>query len=201
MNVLGIPQLYAYMIGWWQYDVWWAVLRSTGIFYVVITLVFLKCLIEPFASQEARAASSTIVKRVLLSWFGLFMAIALFALPVMNINVHAILFRNATTGQTVNPFNNNSTYAQNIPDSVQQVGIIAIPIGFYWVINLFNGLDTVMFDSLADDTTIRDAQQIASTVGIKNAQIRQEYRPPTGILVKKGHPHYFIQPHSTTHLA
>ena len=175
LNVLGIPQLYAYLIGWWQYDVWWAVLRSTGIFYIVITVMFLKCIVVPFASQEARAASSTMVKRILISWVGLFLAISLFALPIISINVHSILFANATTGQTVNPFNNKSTYANNIPDSVTQVGIIEMPVGFYMAVSMFNGIGTVMYDSLADDTTIREAQQIASTVGIKNGETRLQY--------------------------
>ena len=81
LNVLGIPQLYAYLIGWWQYDLWWAIMRDTGLFYFAIVIVFGKCIIEPFISQEARAGSATMVKRSIVAFISLFLAIALFCIP------------------------------------------------------------------------------------------------------------------------
>jgi hypothetical protein len=175
LNVLGIPQLYAYLIGWWQYDLWWAIMRDTGLFYFAIVIVFSKCIIEPFVSQEARAGSATMVKRSIVAFISLFLAIALFCIPSTYISVHGLKFQNNSTGQTSDPLNNDSTYAKHIPKDIQQVSEIGMPVGFYFFINLFNGATAVAYDSLADNTTIREAQQVASSIAIKNGQTRQEY--------------------------
>jgi hypothetical protein len=173
LNVLGTPQLYAYIIGWWQYDVWWSILRSTGIFYLPIIFIFVKNIIEPFLSQDYRAGSTTALKRLVVKWVALVFILAFFVAPGTYINVNAIQFQDKSGAH--NAFNNNSTFTEHLPDSIQTTSQIALPVGFYWTVNIINGSVAVAYDSLADDITVTQAQQISSTMMIASPVLRQEY--------------------------
>ena len=173
LNVLGTPQLYAYIIGWWQYDVWWSILRSTGIFYLPIIFIFVQNIIEPFLSQDYRAGSTTALKRLVVKWVALFFIIAFFVAPGTYISVNAIQFQSKSG--THNAFDNNSTFTEHLPSSIKTTSQIVMPVGFYWAVNIINGAVAVAYDSLADDITVTQAQQISSTMMIASPILRQEY--------------------------
>ena len=176
LNVLSIPQIYAYLMGWWQYDVWWAAMRDTGLFYIPIAVIFARAVIEPFLSQETRSGAVTAVKRMVTDLIYLLLFIAVFAVPSVYVSLASVRYQ-STQGDMATYNHNDSTYAQHIPDSLKAQNEVAMPLGWYLFLNLANGLTGMAFNSLSDNQApIRQAQQTFASMGIDDVDLRQEYR-------------------------
>ena len=52
----------AYIIGWWQYDFVWAILRDTGLFYIPIIVIFARAIMRLFLSQKVHSSDVIPVK-------------------------------------------------------------------------------------------------------------------------------------------
>jgi hypothetical protein len=173
LNTLGIPQLYGELIGWWQFDVWWAIIKSSGLFYIPIIYIFMNDIVEPFLSQDYRAGSVTSTKRLIVKFCKMIFILFIFIIPSVGIHANAIEFQ--AKGKTNTVFDNSSTYSQNVPSALTKDSLIQMPIGFYLWLNLVTGATTVAYDKLSDATTIREAQQIGTAMLISNVKLRQEY--------------------------
>ncbi|WP_203384345.1 conjugal transfer protein TraG N-terminal domain-containing protein [Cysteiniphilum marinum] len=182
LNVLGVPQLYAYVIGWWQYDLWWAFIRDTGLFCIPFAVIFGRSVIGAFVSQEARSGSVTAMKRLCMDILYLLIFIYIFLIPSVYINVNGIKFegkdnKGNTVTQTVTE--NNTTYKYNLPQSLQAQSNISMPLAWYLFFNLANGGVGMMFSTLSDPTQFqsnRQFQQALSGITIKDSKIRAEYQ-------------------------
>jgi hypothetical protein len=180
MNVIGLPQLYAYLIGWWQYDIWWSAMRETGVFYIPIAVIYIRCIVQPFLSQEARSGAVTAVKRLLLEMLYLIIFIMICALPAVFVNLHDVRFIKHNSNGSVTTYdykNNDSTFSQHVPASLEAAEEVAIPLGWYLFLSLTNGLIGMGFDTLSDkNTPVRQQQQMLNSLGIHDLDLRKEYQ-------------------------
>ena len=178
MNVLGIPQIYAYVIGWNQYNVCWALIRDTGLFYIPFAVIFGKAVITPFLSQETRSGSVTAVKRLIMDVIYLLIFIYLFAVPAVSININGIHFEGRKNGKVFDyTYNkNNTTYQNHLPSNINSDSDIRMPVMWYVSLNLFNAMVGVLYDSLsADQGSVRQFAQTMQTLAIKDPSLKQEY--------------------------
>ncbi len=179
MNVLGIPQIYAYIIGWSQYDIWWALMRDTGLFYIPFAVIFARAVITPYLSQETRSGAVTAVKRLVMDVIYLLVFVYLFAVPAISINVNGIRFEGKKNGQNFSYTysNNGTTYQEHLPPGVDNATNIKMPVMWYVTLNLFNGMVGVAYDSLNDDHgSVRQFAQRMQTLSIKDPLLRGEYQ-------------------------
>ena len=177
MNVLGIPQIYAYIIGWSQYDLLWALIRDTGLFYIPIIVIFARSVLNTFLSQETRSGGVTAVKRLSVYMLYLIVYVFLIAVPCVYINVNGIKFEGIGNQKANATYNhNNSTYKDHLPSDIHQGQEVVIPLAWYLFLNLSNAITGSMFSTLATPTlTARQTQQDLAALSIKDPKIKAEY--------------------------
>jgi TraG-like protein, N-terminal region len=172
MNVLSVPQLYAYVVGWWQYDVFWQILQESGLFYIPFAVIFGQAVIVPLTSQETRSAATTALKRLGVSLVSLLIIIPLFCSPAVFLNINSVSYvkegENYTIGKT------NTTYDKHLDLSHIGNGV-SVPLGWVLSLAVFNGIAGAGFNSLTGETIgARAVQQSLAYSQIKDPKLKAE---------------------------
>ena len=164
MHVLGIIQLYGYVIGWWQYDLWWSVIRDTGLFYIPFAVIFGRAVLVPFMSQETRSAAVTAIKRLGVSIVSLLLIIIIFYAPAVTMGIDSIKFEKDGHSYVVGK--TGSTYDHHIDLSNLAGNGVYIPVGWVLMIQAFNAMAGVGFNSLSDGSVDNvSARQVMQDMG------------------------------------
>ncbi|MCK5662323.1 MAG: hypothetical protein KAI17_02505 [Thiotrichaceae bacterium] len=64
MSVSSYLELYLAIFGWYMFDQIWVILKETGLAYLPFIGMFLRNIAEPIASQDAKDAASTSLRRI-----------------------------------------------------------------------------------------------------------------------------------------
>lgn len=172
MHVLGIPQLYGYVIGWWQYDLMWQVIRDTGLFYIPFPIIFGRAVIVPFMSQETRSAATTAIKRLAVSMVSVIVIIMMFYSPAVTLGIDSVKFVEDGNSYVVGKTGTTYDHHLNLKDIG---GGVYIPIGWVLALNTFNGIAGVGFNSLSDSkVSARKVMQDLSYATIKDPVLKAE---------------------------
>ena len=172
MHVLGIPQIYAYLVGWWQYDLMWNIVRDTGLFYIPFAIIFSKCVIEPFMSQETRSAATTAVKRIAVSMISLIIMIPLFYVPAWKLNVNSIKFEKG--GNSYVAGKTDTTFDDKIDLSTFGGGVY-MPIMWQAALSVFNGITALGYNSFQNGKfDARQATKDLMYTAIQDPKLKKE---------------------------
>ncbi|RLA05750.1 MAG: conjugal transfer protein TraG, partial [Gammaproteobacteria bacterium] len=86
MSVSTYLELYLTLYGWVLYDGFWEIITDTGIAYLPFIGMFLRNIVEPIKSQDAKDASTTSLRRIEIDIIIMFTVVVLAVQPIMTIN-------------------------------------------------------------------------------------------------------------------
>ncbi len=137
MSVTGYLALYTTLIGWQQYQNLWALMVGTGLVFIPFIGIVLKCLLEPFESQEPKSAAVIALRRLMIQVIGALLVLEFCCVPTVPLDPKVLHFEPLCTAhpRIATPGNTDTTYDNQftVPTGV------SVPIIWYLVMAVSNG--------------------------------------------------------------
>ncbi len=142
MNVSSYLELYLTLFGWHMYSVFWDIILDTGIAYMPFVGMFLRNIIEPVKSQEAKLASITSLKRIEIDIIIMFTVLVLAVQPLMTLKYNGLNYTKAcSTGTSVKAGSTATTYDTTFTQATLGGANVQIPLWWYGVLAIIGGFN------------------------------------------------------------
>lgn len=175
IGVQSYPELYTMLLGWSLYDQIWDVLAQSGLAYLPFIGILLRNMARPYTSQETKDAGSTSLRRMEVDFIGTLLLIFFGVSPAFLLNPslvsHTPLCPVEGRSDTVHPGNTGTTYdsAFSVPTNE-----IRVPIGWYAVIALSEGMTSAANTMVACVPNLRSMVTQANMARITDPELKQE---------------------------
>ena len=142
MSVSTYLELYLTLFGWHMYSVFWDIILDTGVAYMPFVGMFLRNIVEPIKSQDAKDASITSLKRIELDIFMMFTVIVLAVQPFMTINYGGLNYtKSCSKVGAVAAGKTGTTYDTSFTKATLGGGTVQTPIWWYAVLSITGGFN------------------------------------------------------------
>jgi len=170
-------EIYTTMFGWVVYEIIWDIMRSTGLVFIPIIVMFYTNMREPHISQEVRPASITSMKRVRWDLIVSLVVLTLFLLPAKSLTIDKVKYVSPPTFSNPGSLIEVSGDATKIPQSEMQgviQGGVKVPYGWLFVVNATNGINQMLMASLPHPTDLRAAAAHLNSAYIHDETLNSE---------------------------
>ncbi len=141
MSVSTYLELYLTLYGWILYDGFWDIITDTGIAYLPFIGMFLRNIVEPIKSQDAKDASTTSLRRIEIDIIIMFTVVVLAVQPVMTINSTSLGYTKSCTTTEVNAGSTGTTYDNSNVFASLGSTTAKIPLWWYGVLAITGGFN------------------------------------------------------------
>lgn len=177
MSVTSYLELYLAIFGWYMYDDIWLILNDTGIAYLPFIGMFIKNIIEPLKSQEAKDAAGTSLKRIEIDMVAMLTVVVLAAQPFITLTFGKLNYVKACpTVTSVNAGASGTSYDKSFEGTLATIGdgTVKIPIWWYGVIAISGGINNATILRIPCETDLRFLRYRLNSARIKSPKLRRE---------------------------
>ena len=143
MGVPGYLAIYAYLLGWHQYDQLWQICYQTGLFLLPLLCLWIGVLSGPFLQHKALSAGVISIKTLLYRSIGMITVLAFAVVPTVHLDAKSIYFHKPCQDHmATDPYagHTGTTYDQTIPSDLLQQEVV-MPVFWYGVLALSNAIN------------------------------------------------------------
>ncbi len=179
MNVSSYLELYLTLFGWHMYSVFWDILMDTGIAYMPFVGMFLRNIIEPIKSQDAKDASITSLKRIEIDIFIMFTVIVLAVQPFISIKYNGLNYTKACTAKgvaagTVKAGKTGTSYDSTFTKASLGGGSVKAPIWWYGALAIIGGFNDAAILKIPCSADIRLLEVKLENARVKDPHLRRQ---------------------------
>ena len=177
MSVTSYLELYLAIFGWYMYDEIWLIFNDTGIAYLPFIGMFIKNIIEPLKSQEAKDAAGTSLKRIEIDIAAMLTVIVLATQPFMTLTFGGLNYVKACpTVTSVTAGASGTTYDKSFEGTLATIGDgnVKVPIWWYGVIAISGGINNAIILRIPCDADLRFLKYRLNSSRIKSPKLRRE---------------------------
>lgn len=173
MSVTGYLALYTTLIGWQQYHNLWMLMVGTGLVFIPLIGMVLKCFLEPYESQEPKSAAVIALRRLMIQTVGTLLIIEFCCVPTVPLNPKVLHFEPACVAKTTiaTPGHTGTTYDNQfkVPTGVK------VPIIWYLVMAVSNGFTHAASEGLScQPINYRQLQSTLDVTKITDPKLKKE---------------------------
>ena len=175
MSVSTYLELYLTLFGWHMYSVFWDIILDTGVAYMPFVGMFLRNIVEPIKSQDAKDASITSLKRIELDIFMMFTVIVLAVQPFMTINYGGLNYtKSCSKVGAVAAGKTGTTYDTRFTKATLGGGTVQTPLWWYAVLSLTGGFNDAAILGIPCSDDIRLMQIKTHNARVKDPHLRRQ---------------------------
>jgi type IV secretory system conjugative DNA transfer VirD4/TraG family protein len=175
MSVSTYLELYLTLFGWYMYGVFWDIITESGLAYLPFIGMFLRNIVEPVKSQEAKDASGTSLRRIEIDIFIMFTVVVLAVQPYMSLKYTGLSYTKAcSTGKAVNAGKTGTTYDSTFTQTSLGGGAVKIPIWWYSVLAVIGGFNDAAILGIPCSTDIRLVSFKMANARITDPHLRRQ---------------------------
>jgi len=175
MSVSSNLELYLTLFGWHMYSVFWDIIVDTGVAYMPFIGMFLRNIIEPIKSQDAKDASVTSLKRIELDIIIMFTVIMLAVQPYLTISYGGLNYtKSCSKSAAVSAGKTNTTYDTTFTKASLGGGTVQAPIWWYALLALTGGFNDAAILGIPCSEDIRLLETKLSNERVKNPHLRRQ---------------------------
>jgi len=172
INTFGYQELYSTFLGWYYYNQIAVYLIVSGLVLIIPTGIIVSSYIQSKTSQQYKAGVESSVNNVQTKGILLILFLIIFFIPYTNLSVTQLEFR-LQDGTVQDIQTNDSTLHQSFSygDYGSQV---QVPIGWYVMMQLTGGFNTVVLSFFPDVDDIRNELETLESTAISNRALAHE---------------------------
>lgn len=173
IGVQSIPELYGFALGWIQYNHAWHLLTLTGLVFLPFIGLLFKHSVGPYLSKGVQAASSSL-RAVSIECISALLVIMLACVPCLPIKVHHAQQNTHTASNKLG--NTQTTYDDAFALDMQSVTSVRVPLWWYGVIALSEGITSALVQQLGDVPDLRGLIVAVQLTRIDSPTLRKEIK-------------------------
>jgi len=177
MSVSSYLELYLAIFGWYIFDEIWAVLKDTGMAYLPFIGMFMRNIVEPIKSQEAKDAAGTSLRRIEIDIFAMLTVIVLAAQPLITLNFAGLNYTRAcgSTGPaSVTAGATGTSYDTTFTATTLGGGTAKVPLWWYAVIAVSGGINNAIIVKIPCNADLRFLKYSLNNTRVKSPQLRRQ---------------------------
>ena len=177
MSVSTYLEIYLAQFGWSLYTMLWGIIVESGLAYLPFIGMFLRNIVEPIKSQEAKDASSTSLRRIEIDAATMFTVIVLAVQPFLSINsAHLNYTKACANNNPVSGGNTGTTYDDTFTQVAMGGTQARMPIWWYGVLAVTGGINDAAIVGIPCSTDIRLISYKITNARIEDPQLRNQVR-------------------------
>ncbi len=176
MGVSSYLEIYLTQFGWTMYDVFWEVLVDTGLAYLPFIGMFLRNIVEPITSQEAKDASSVSLRRIETDTVKMFAVLVIAVQPYMTVSYNNLSYTKACSpvGNAAVGGNTGKTYDTTFTAVTLGGNNAQVPIWWYAVLAVTGGINDAAILGIPCTSNIRLMSFSIDNARVKDPQLRRQ---------------------------
>lgn len=184
MNVSSYLELYLTLFGWYMYSVFWDIIVDTGVAYMPFVGMFLRNIIEPIKSQDAKDASITSLKRIEIDIFIMFTVIVLAVQPYITIKYNGLNYTTqscSAVGTAIGTVKKKAgktgtTYDTTFTKTTLGGGNVKVPIWWYGVLAITGGFNDAAILKIPCSADIRLLETKLNNTRVTDPHLRWQLK-------------------------
>ena len=174
MSVSSYLELYLAIFGWYMFDQIWVILKETGLAYLPFIGMFLKNIAEPIASQDAKDAASTSLRRIEIDIISMLTVIVLSAQPLLTIDFKGLSYTKACSTASVKAGKTGTAFDASFSTTTLGGGTAKVPLWWYGVLALSGGVNNAIIIKIPCDADLRFIKYSLKNSRVKDPQLRRQ---------------------------
>ncbi|WP_404360467.1 conjugal transfer protein TraG N-terminal domain-containing protein [Methylotuvimicrobium sp. KM1] len=176
MGVSSYLEIYLTQFGWTMYNVFWDILIDTGLAYLPFIGMFLRNIVEPITSQEAKDASSVSLRRIETDAVKMFAVLVIAIQPYMTVSYNNLSYTQACSpgGNAVVGGNTGKTYDTTFTAATLGGNNALVPIWWYAVLAVTGGINDAAILAIPCTHNIRLMSFSIDNARVKDPQLRRQ---------------------------
>ena len=178
MSVSTYLELYLTLFGWILYDSFWEIITDTGVAYLPFIGMFLRNMVEPIKSQDAKDASTTSLRRIEIDIVTMFTVIVLAVQPMITLSATGLGYtKSCSTSSTTARIGSSGTSFDN-PTVFSSIGGVSarVPVWWYGVLAITGGINDAAILAIPCSTDIRLVSFKMENTRVKDPHLRRHVR-------------------------
>lgn len=176
MGVSSYLEIYLTQFGWTMYNGLWDVLIDTGLAYLPFIGMFLRNIVLPIISQEAKDASAVSLRRIEIDAVKMFAVLVIAVQPYMTVSYNNLSYTKACDpgGNAVAGGNTGKTYDTTFTAATLGGNNTLVPIWWYAVLAVTGGINDAAILAIPCTHNIRLMSFSIENARVKDPQLRRQ---------------------------